>query len=321
MALPSTYRWIILGNLVIRKHENAPPEAPLFTLDEVFAAALKRIELKKHYREYGNKNSRIMWFSHFEENEEYYILLADVGDKQISPQSFVHFATLESRDTEKQDDEGGHYTAHVLIRKEMNCHGHRLILIEKVPGINISSLKNHFGWICRDIDFKKSYVDMNGKVKTCHPVFEIDGHQSTTIREALRTGELKDIQFVKHEESFEDGLDEDLVLKEVIHEAKLGVGRKVSDEEATKLFSITVPKFLNRFKNGIDTAGLFVRIKTPSGQIKRTEIEMNEEEILEQAFVQNEIVTDFDELLSQRHKLVRRDMVSKMIEIVQNIYS
>jgi hypothetical protein len=320
MALPSTYRWIILGNLIIRKHKSAPPEAPLFTLSEIFTAASKRIELQKSYREYGKDNSRMMWFSHFQEDDSYFMFLANVGDKQVSPPSFIHFETLESRDTEKQEDEGGHYTAHILIRKETNSYGHHLILIEKVPGINISSLKDHLGWICRDNDFEKSYVDSNNTVKTCHPIFEIDGHQSKTIREALRTGELKDVEFIKHEENFEDGLDEDSVLKEVIREAKLGVGRKVSDEEATKFFNITVPKFFNDFKQS-DEAELFVRIKTSSGQIKRTLIETDKEEFLEQAFIQNEIVNNFSELLPQRHRLLRNDMIVKMIEIVKNIDS
>ena len=63
---------------------------------------------------------------------------------------------------------------------------------------------------------------------------------------------------------------------------------------------------------------MFVRIKAANGQIKRAEVNYDGEEILEQAFVQNEIVTDFDPPLTHRYHAFRDDMLKKMVEVAKN---
>lgn len=64
---------------------------------------------------------------------------------------------------------------------------------------------------------------------------------------------------------------------------------------------------------------MFIRIKADNGQIKRTEVEHNGDEILEQAFVQNELVSDFEEPLTQRYNEHRNDMIEKMTEIANSV--
>ncbi len=316
MPLPSKYRWIMVGNLVIRNDKRAGPEAPLFTLNEVIDAAKKRIQDNDQYREYGN-NTRIMCCSKIDDKDDYHRFLIDVGDKNTSGVSFINFETRKSRDIEKKDSEGGHYSAHVIVKKNNDAVGSHLILIEKVPGIYFSSLKDHLGWICRDDRFEKSYKDEDGKDKKNHPVFEIDGYQSNTIREALKTGQLQDVEFIKHEESFGDGLDEDPILKEVVHNAKLEVKQKVTEDQAKNFFKKTLDKF-NGFKENNQDAHMFVRIKTKSGQIKRTEVDPDSDSILEQAFIQNELVSDFEKPLPQRYDGFREDMIEKMIAITNS---
>lgn len=56
-------------------------------------------------------------------------------------------------------------------------------------------------------------------------------------------------------------------------------------------------------------------IKTAAGQIKRTEIPDGEEPVLEQAFVHNEFINNFDEPLAQRHDGLRDDVVKKILAI------
>ena len=77
--------------------------------------------------------------------------------------------------------------------------------------------------------------------------------------------------------------------------------------------------FLGGFRGGADDTQIFVRIKADNGQIKRTEVHHNGDEILEQAFVQNEIVNDFDPPLTQRYEAFRQDMIQKMLEVANNV--
>lgn len=56
-------------------------------------------------------------------------------------------------------------------------------------------------------------------------------------------------------------------------------------------------------------------IKTAAGQLKRTEVMNVEEETLEQAFVHNERISDFNTPLEQRHDGLRNDVVEKILAI------
>lgn len=317
MASPSNYRWIIVGNLVIRNHAKAPDYAPNFSIDDLVLALTDRIARSNFRRPYS-KNSRMMWCADFNDEDDYYKLILQVGDKNVSGVSFLDFETLDTRDIEKRGNEGGHYSAHILIKKEANQYGRHLILIEKVPGIYLSSVKDHLTWICKDTLYEKRVRDGEGSFRAFRPVFEIDGHQSRTIREALRTGTLQDIEFIGHEENHEDGLDEDPIVKETIYEARWQVKKRVTEDQAQNLFE-RAGNFLKSFRDGADDTQIFVRIKAANGQIKRSEVHHNEDEILEQAFVQNEIVSDFDPALTQRYDSFRQDMIQKMIEVANNI--
>lgn len=317
MALPSNYRWIVVGNLAIRNRADAPHYAPNFVIGDLIAALNDRIVREDVLRPYS-KNSRLMWCADLVEDDHYYCLILQVGDKNVSGVSFLHFETLKTRDIEKGEDEGGHYAAHILIRKEADQHGRHLIMIEKVPGIYLSSVKDHLAWVCRNELYEKEVQDDDGNRKRFRPVFAIDGHQSRTIREALRTGTLQDVEFISHEANYEDGLDEDSIVEEIVHEARWEVKKRVTEDQAGTIFG-RIGGFLEGFRGGADDTQIFVRIKADNGQIRRTEVHHDGDEILEQAFVQNEIVSDFDSPLTQRYETFRQDMVKKMIEVANNV--
>lgn len=317
MALPSNYRWIVVGKLAIRNRANAPHYAPNFVIGDLIAALNDRIVREDVHRPYS-KNSRLMWCADLAEDDHYHRLILQVGDKNVSGVSFLHFETLETRDIEKDEDEGGHYAAHIMIRKAADPHGRHLIMIEKVPGIYLSSVKDHLAWVCKNALYEKEVQDDDGNPKRFRPVFEIDGHQSRTIREALRTGTLQDVEFISHEANHEDGLDEDPIVEEVVHEARWEVKKRVTEDQARTIFG-RIGGFLGGFRGGADDTQIFVRIKADNGQIKRTEVHHNGDEILEQAFVQNEIVSDFDPPLTQRYEAFRQDMIQKMLEVANNV--
>ena len=318
MAIPSNYRWVVVGNLAIRKRKNAPHYAPDFVMADLCAAINGRIaNPETMYRSYGN-SARLMWCTRFAEDNNFVRLILEVGDKNVTGVSFLDFETRQTRDIEKRQDEGGHYAAHILIRKAPDNLGRHLILIEKLPGIHISAVKDHFAWVCNDPAYEKEAQDDNGQLKRFRALFDIDGHQSKTIREALQTGALQDVEFVSQEGIHPDGLDEEPLIQDVIHQARWEVKRRVTEDQARGIFG-KIGGFLDGFKGDAENTQIFIRIKAENGQIKRTEVEYNADEILEQAFVLNEIVTDFDVPLPQRYDDFRDDLLQKMTQLAANV--
>jgi len=317
MALPRDYRWIAVGNVKIRNRKNAKHFAPAWAIADLINALKDRIKRKATRRFYA-KDTRMMWCEHVDETNDYYHLLLQVGDKNVTGVSFIDFKTSNTRDIEKEEDEGGHYASHIMIQKTADPCGRHLILIEKVPGIYLSSVKDHFAWACRDPHYEKVAQDDDGADVRFRASFDVDGYQSKTIREALKTGVLQDVEFISHEENFPDGLDEDGIIQEVEHEARWKVKRRVNEEQAKSIFK-RIPDFIKGLKGGAAHTQIFVRIKADNGQIKRTEVRHNGEEILEQAFVQNEIVTDFDPPLTQRYEKFRDDMIKKMTDLANGL--
>jgi len=315
MPIPSTHRWIALGNLSVRTPKRAAQNAPNTDLDEIIEHAKTLVQSNNQYREHGSENSRLMWFSNFDEHNDYYVFLAEVGDKNTSGVSFIDFDTRETRDIAKLENEGGHFAGHVAISKSANEVGGHLVLIERVPGIYLSSVKNHFSWLSRADQLRKHFVDDNGKPRTVRPVCEILGHQSNTIRDALQSGVLQDIEFISSEESHEDGLDEEPIVREVVRQVKWEIKKRVTEDQADGVFGQMKSFFREKFSSPETDAAMFVRIKANSGQIKRTEVMDSEESVLEQAFAHNELISDFDQPLEQRHARLRDDIIEKMLAI------
>lgn len=305
MAVSSKYRWIAVGSMNVRNHANAPLGAEEFCVEEVIAACRQRIDDESEYRLYSS-DSRLMWISDIEENAEFYILLIHTGDKNVASMSLVDFLTMDARDIEKAEEEGGLYSSHVLIKKGIDENERHQILVEKVPGVYLGSIKDHLTWVCNHPTFHKVAYDGDGNPKSYRAIFEIDGYQSRTISEAIAVGTLKDVEFVSVEEENVDGLDEEPLIEEVIHEAKWSINKKVPEDRINPLFDWL------REQRPRDNSKMFVRIKTEAGQIKTTEVDPDNDQMLEAAFIQNEFVSGFDEPLGARHAEIRGDLVQKM---------
>ena len=313
MAVPSNYRWIAVGSLLIRNRTNSAANAPEFSVNDLFTALSDRSGTNRQWRSYGG-DSRLMWCEHCADEGNFYRLLLQTGDKNVAGVSFFHFENKESRDVEKEEDEGGHYTAHVLIKKQPEADGRHVILVEKVPGIYLSSVKDHFAWVCNDPIYQKSAPGPDGRLKSYRAIFEVDGFQAQTLKDALEDGVLKDIEFVSFETENLDGHDEDELIDEVVREAVWKVGKRVNGEQARGLLD-KAKAFMDDFTDDPNESQLFVRIKTASGQIKRTEIDQSKVELLEQAFVQNEVIGDFDQPLPPKYEEFHGQVLQKMTVI------
>jgi len=321
VALPSKYRWIAVGKLVLRKGKNVPNCAPQFEVQDLINALKDRIAREKQRKQpntqrmYRN-NDKLMWCKHVDEDPQYYHLILQIGDKNVTGMSFLNFSNFTTRDINKKSNEGSHYTSHILIKKNPIYLGNYLILIEKVPGVSLSSIKDHFTWVCNNDNYKKEFRNSNNQTKKFRPIFEVQGHQSKTIREALETGTLQDVELVKHDKNYKDGLDEDPIVQEVVQEIRFEVKRRVSGDQLNDL----VHKLLSQnYINGTDITQMFIRIKTANNQIKSTQVDYNNDDILEQAFIQNEAVTDFSNPLPQRYENFHDEMIEKMSKIAETI--
>lgn len=256
-----------------------------------------------------------MWFSDFRDAGDFHVFLAHTGDRNTAGPSFVNFRTKATRDIPVEVDEGGHFSAHILVSRDPDSAGCHFLLVEKVPNLHFSALRDHLGWICRADRFGKPFRSERGELRRNHPVFELLGYQATTVGDALKTGLLQDVELVSRDMRYDDGLDEDGVITEVARHVKLAVGRRVTENEAEHVIRQAL-NMLPQIGKRPNTNQMYVRIKTESGHVRRTEVESREvEHILEAAFVHNEFVDAFDRPLTQRYDTVRQDMLEKMLEI------
>ncbi|MBX7461509.1 hypothetical protein [Qipengyuania huizhouensis] len=317
MAVSSRYRWVAVGSLNIRNRLNASENAPEFHIDDLIAALNDRIEKEDHFRFYNGEN-RVMWCSHVIESDDFFELLIQTGDKDVTGFSFFHFENLDFRDIEKDEEEGGHYSAHVIITKVADAEGRHPILVEKVPGIFLGSVRDYFTWACHDAAYEKEAEGPDGKPRKYRALFDIDGYKSRTIGEALTEGVFADIEFVAIEEDFTLGHDELPNVDEVVRQARWKIGKKVTGEVAKGIFE-KAKEYFSDFSDDPENSRTFVRIKTENGQIKRTEIDLDNAQMLEQSFIQNEVVTDFNEPLPPRYATFHPELLAKVRTLGANL--
>lgn len=239
------------------------------------------------------------------------------GDKNVSDFAFIDFDTLDSRNSGKRDSEGGHYCAHVIIKKAADAVGKHLILIEKVPNIHFSSLKAHFNWILNDVGSRKSFI-VDGVQKQYRGTTDFEGYQSKTLREAMTSGTIQGLEFVGSER-LDGGVDEDDLIRERVHELHWTVKRRVDEAGAQRLVSKALTFLRGWAAVEADKSQLLVRIKAENGQIKTAEVNASAHEIedataeaLENAFYLNDMIRDFDEPLTQRYDGLREDVLVKL---------
>jgi hypothetical protein len=322
MALPKTYRWVTLGKLKVRNQKFAPEGAPIYNLADLIAA-LRLIEGQPTGRRSYLNDDRRMWCEPIAEDDDYFSILFQVGDKNISDIAFIDFDTGGQRDSGKLDSEGGHYCAHVLVAKHNDTLGRHLVLAEKVPGVHLGSIRSHFNWALRDIPTPKAYP-VDGVPKIYKGTTEVDGYQSKTVMQVMTSGTVLDVQFVGHQTQ-PQGSDEDDLIREKISEVKWGVGRQLSEAQTSSLMRRSID-YLNGWTDVEEgSRELLVRVKSDNGQIKTTAVNPGGEDAedatqaaLSGAFQLNEVINNFATPLTQRYSEIRVDVVDKMKALVGN---
>lgn len=306
--MDNTSRWIVIGCLNIKEKKTNNSENDMISLNDIMQIAQKLEKSNKHIYDHAKKTCKI-WISCIQQCDIFYKFLVNIGDKNVSDPAFVNMQNLETRSILKEKEEGNLFTAHIIIKKE-TMEGKHLILFEKVSGIHMAILARYFTWIAKQNSDTEEFK--------C----EIIGYASQTIREALKTGELEDIELIEYDRQEE--LDEETHFKEIKHKLNFKVGKKVSTETTKNILENIRDISRNFFKD--EKTHMFIRIKTDTGQIKTTTINENKNgndimsaNILEQAFVRHEKISGFDTKLSDNHKNLRDDVIKKMIDLTNNL--
>ena len=323
MALPKNYRWVTLGKLKVRNQKYAPEGAPAYELSDL-VAALRSVEANDAGRRSYLGDDRRMWCEPIAEDAEFYSMLMQIGDKNISDVAFIDFDTGNQRDSGKLDSEGGHYCSHILIEKQRDQLGRHLVLAEKVPGIHFASIRNHFNWALKNITAPKTHM-VEGIAKIYKGTTEVDGYQSKTVMQVMTSGTVLDVQFVGHQ-NLSQGSDENELIREKISEVKWGVGRRLSQEQSGSLIRQGIDYLRGWADVEATSRELLVRVKSQDGQIKTASISAQAGEIedatqaaLNGAFQLNEVINNFEIPLTQRYADIRVDVIDKMKALISKI--
>lgn len=313
MPLSSRYRRALVANLYIKNEERVPPHVTRYSFQRVKEIILEKFrrKLTTYLFQKETRQIRIRDISEGRDGEhEYLCLLLSLGDKDAPDAVYEDFNNGETRRFPKNKNEGNATTSHILIcQSSKYTSPYHLTLIEKATGLTTSNIERYLNYLLKDENFTDTY-EKDGKQKSYRPLFEILGHKSNTIRMALENGILQDIEFVSHRNK-NGGFDEYNYIKEQKEECQLVIQDKIKPN-AFKKFAIAL-------KNRSDLARfehMFIRIKDDAdGNIKRAEIDPSTN-FLEDAFIQTELLKDFDTPLEQAHSEIRTDMLYKMIRIM-----
>lgn len=317
MPISSSYRWIAVGQIKLGVHGN-PAEGQCPDISDLRFAITDRIANGSHKR-YYDKDDRVMWCIDFREKDGFYQVIIHDGNRDVDDVSRVNIKTLVSRKIPKASvDEGSHYSAHVLISRDPDQFGNHMIFVERVPGIQFSSVQRYFRWLMKD---KKYHVELekeNGKTRKYRVLAEIRGHQSKTIREALKDGILQDIELVGHQE-IPDGFDEKPLVKEITSVMKVYVRKRIADDQTSSVERLIHDLFERA--TGLINPHAVVRIKANTGQIKGAEVARDRVDILEQAFTLNELADKFESPIPQSYDGFYDEMIEKIKKIALKVRS
>lgn len=318
MSLSSSFRYILLANLQMPNPKKVLPGVSEYCLNEMKEILLKEFKAKNTKYQFGKKTKqiRIKDIKNFGRKNEYLCILLGLCDKGISDAMYEKFSSGKIRKFAKEEDEGNPFSSHILIHEKTLKSNNHLMLIEKVPGLSTSVIKRYFRHLFSNSQYIKSYRNRNYKNITYYPLFEIDGHQSKTIRDALSSGVLQDIEFVSFK-TRNDGFDEKRYIQEIKENTKLIIKRGIE----TNTDDSWIDSIINRFRKEYHK-DIFIRIKTDDKVIKTTQIDasidLEKKSVLDQYFIHNEIVANFNEPLEQSHDSIRDDLVNKMIGIAES---
>ena len=320
MSLSSSYRFVTVANLFFRNEERIPVDVPDYEFREIKEIIEKQYKDKDTRYRFDKeiKQIRIKDIRNFQDRkgDQYLCILLSIGDKNAANTAYENFETSETRQIEKEKEEGNALTSHIIIR-ESPLENYHLTLIEKVSGLSLNMISRYLNYLFKQSNYIKEYTNKNKQIKKYRPIFEFCGYQSNTIRKALESGTLEDIEFISHE-TVDDGFDEAQYIREKKQKTTLLVKPGIETDTADSLLTNMVNKFRSEKHEK-----MFIKIKNQNGSSKttevNTEINLETESVLDQVFVRTEIINNFSPPLEQAHSAIRNDLAQKMIDITEEL--
>lgn len=316
MSVSSSNRKIFVGSVRIGVHGTADDDS-IPSIGDLADDIVEHINGNDTYRYYAN-DEQVMWCSHFRKSNGYCQMIIQVGDRDVADLSRMNFKTQKTWDIPKtSDDEGSHHSAHVLISEVADNFGDYMILIESVPGVNITTVKDHLTWIFQNERYYKD-VKKGDKEKHLRVIFKISGYESMTLRKVIQEGTLEDIEVVWRE-NLSEGHDEEFLQQEVEHTVKVSLQRKISDSDVPlvdKLYN----KLSNKVPRHLVKERALVRVKSKNEKQKSVMIRKDIQNALGETFIFSEYVSGFSENpLTQSYYEFRDDLIAKIIDVANKV--
>lgn len=214
-------RWILHLEVHMKSH---PAEAPQLWLGVEVASLQMAVEAGQAVQLINNESAaiRIRGLEHDRQNEILFILFA-YSDKNVTDPVFENLDTGDLRTEPKLDGEGVAVSAHMAIDLRPIGQGvssYKAVL-EDVPGIGRSKIAPFMTYLFRQVP-KAQWAAPDGSVKSCRPLFEINGRMSDTLRNDLEGGRLSMIELVQHHVEG-DAFDEEGAIVEQVRSLKLSI--------------------------------------------------------------------------------------------------
>lgn len=319
MPLAKNERFVFICDFRVRP---SPPEAPSIDI----AALYKKIDAHSNKffsikKDAGTDKETELTLVKFKLTKSHAIFLFQMRDPNIADQIQKDKKTRKSRSFNRKDGEAPTVSLHMVVSftptgKTGDCYS---AFIENIPGIGRGAIIQYLIELFKQ-NFSGTFIPTapkdkkgkQGKAKTIKPRAyraypEILGHSSSTLKSALTGGAtFEEIRLIKYKET-PTQLGESPDIESEEHSVTLKMKPDFSGKDAlTRLV-----KTVESYKSTYDDAK--VKITPTSGRSKVTSIDIHSQNITEQFFIYQEIVTGFKPVLAVCEDEIREDLVKKMI--------
>jgi len=278
-----------------------------YTLPDIYPALKSRIDAGNCVKLINNDTGavRILKAKKYSDPDCLALLFA-YADKNSANPAFMNIITGKTKILSKGRDEGGAFTAHLVINMAPTKKGHPVhaAILEKVPGVTKSVIEPFFNTQMRELAAFK--ISREGKRPlNAWPTSELLGQPSAKLKEEVSAGELQSVELVRYEYK-NQGIDEIGGVAERTQSLSLKVNPEIRGNIAIA--------WLNKVKSwGSQNAfpDMKVRYKSRTGKVETIPVPTVKTDVGDFNFTRHELIKVVAPL-GQFEEDVRDDLVAKM---------
>lgn len=265
-------RWIFFFDKILQP---TPIDSPIFDLNKILKKIKKQVNTDGVVKLINNETAAIRIRQiNIDEDQETATLLIQYADKNISDPVFSDLETGTLRIEEKLEGEGVAVSAHMVIslRPRANDKTAYIALLEQTPGLGKSRITPFLTSEYKKLD--DHFKDEDEKVRRCWPNVEMTGHVSESLRKALETGTLQEIELVQRNEVKE--FDLPTTIKQISRNLILKPSKPYTGEKACGIIE-TVREAAKKSNYDI----VKVRYKKKAGKQRTEELDSKKEDAID----------------------------------------